>query len=175
MLGLRSAAAVKLERTGVLTVMQQRPLLDRVQESLREMQLDDELVDDEMPFAWRGKAAEAAVDAIVMRDASDDDAVEFAMAAFESEAGGEISPEITRERNAIAPMVRRASPVFRRLGRPIARQHRIEVWLDQIEVPVPFRSMFDTCVAKRNNRRINHFRWKDRYGALNAAVKRRGR
>ena len=40
----RSAAAVKPEREGVLAVMQQQPMLDRVQELIREMQLDDELV-----------------------------------------------------------------------------------------------------------------------------------
>jgi pilus assembly protein CpaE len=44
MRGSRSAAAQKPERAGVLAVMQQQPLLDRVQEIVREMQLDDELV-----------------------------------------------------------------------------------------------------------------------------------
>lgn len=44
MRGSRSAAATKSERAGVLAVMQQQPLLDRVQEIIREMQLDDELV-----------------------------------------------------------------------------------------------------------------------------------
>jgi pilus assembly protein CpaE len=39
----RSASA-KPEREGILAVMQQQPLLDRVQEIVREMQLDDELV-----------------------------------------------------------------------------------------------------------------------------------
>ena len=40
----RSAAAQKPEREGILAVMQQQPLLDRVQEIVREMQLEDELV-----------------------------------------------------------------------------------------------------------------------------------
>jgi pilus assembly protein CpaE len=44
MRGSRSTAAQKSERAGVLAVMQQQPLLDRVQEIVREMQLDDELV-----------------------------------------------------------------------------------------------------------------------------------
>jgi pilus assembly protein CpaE len=44
MRGSRSAAAAKSEREGILAVMQQQPLLDRVQEIVREMQLDDELV-----------------------------------------------------------------------------------------------------------------------------------
>jgi pilus assembly protein CpaE len=40
----RSAAAAKSEREGILAVMQQQPMLDRVQEMIRELQLDDELV-----------------------------------------------------------------------------------------------------------------------------------
>jgi pilus assembly protein CpaE len=40
----RSAAASKPEREGILAVMQQQPMLDRVQELIRELQLDDELV-----------------------------------------------------------------------------------------------------------------------------------
>src|ERR1700751_4542632 len=43
----RSAAAGKPEREGILAVMQQHPMLDRVQELIREMQLDDELVGSE--------------------------------------------------------------------------------------------------------------------------------
>ena len=44
MRGSRSAAAQKSERAGVLAVMQQQPLLERVQEIIRELQLDDELI-----------------------------------------------------------------------------------------------------------------------------------
>ena len=33
-------------------------------------------------------------------------------------------------------MVRRASAEFRRLGTPLTRQHRLEVWVDEIEVPI---------------------------------------
>jgi pilus assembly protein CpaE len=40
----RSAAAAKPEREGILAVIQHQPMLDRVQELIREMQLDDELV-----------------------------------------------------------------------------------------------------------------------------------
>ena len=72
--------------------------------------------DHETPFAWRGKSVEAAVDAIITEGASDNDAIELAMTAFESKAGGEISPGINRERNAIPEMVQRASPIFRKLG-----------------------------------------------------------
>ena len=40
----RSATAAKPAREGILAVMQHQPMLDRVQEMIRELQLDDELV-----------------------------------------------------------------------------------------------------------------------------------
>jgi hypothetical protein len=52
-------------------------------------------------FAWRGRAVEAAVDAIVLDDADDHDAIERAKHPFETEAQGEVSPEIDKERRAI--------------------------------------------------------------------------
>jgi hypothetical protein len=79
---------------------------------------------------------EAAVDAIVLDEISDDEAIERAKHAFETEAQGEISPEIDKQRRAIPKMVRQAAAVFRRLGEPVARQHRVEVWVDGIEVPI---------------------------------------
>jgi hypothetical protein len=33
-------------------------------------------------------------------------------------------------------LVRQASPPFRRLGKPSSRQHKIEFWVDGIEVPI---------------------------------------
>lgn len=87
-------------------------------------------------FAARGKAVEAAVAAIVMENASDDAAIALAMSVFERDAGGEISPEINKERLAIPEMVRRGAPLFRKLGRPVACQWRIEARLEGIEVPI---------------------------------------
>jgi hypothetical protein len=92
--------------------------------------------DDETPFAWRGKAVEAAVDAILINGASDGAAIELATGAFEAAAQGELAPEVNRERNAIPGMVRQAALAFRRLGTPVARQRRIELWLDGIEIPI---------------------------------------
>lgn len=86
-------------------------------------------------YAWRGKAVERAIDAVV-DGVSDDRAIEVGLQAFEEEAGGEITPEIDRERRAIPSMVRQAVPIFRELGTPVVRQRRIEVWIDGIEVPV---------------------------------------
>jgi PD-(D/E)XK nuclease superfamily len=92
--------------------------------------------DTETPFAWRGKAVELAVSAVLFDGASDDEAIELAMVAFEHEAQGEVSPAVSRERAGIPGMVRRAAWVFRKLGKPLAQQHRVEVWIDQIEVPI---------------------------------------
>ena len=91
--------------------------------------------DDASPYAWRGKAVEIAIDSI-LDGASDDQAIEVAMQAFEREAAGEIAPEMDRERHAIPGMVRQAAPIFRELGPPVIRQRRIEVWIDGVEVPV---------------------------------------
>lgn len=91
--------------------------------------------DDATAYAWRGKAIETAVEAVI-DGASDEQAVAVAMEAFEKDAGGEIAPEIDRQRHAIPSMVRQAAPIFRELGTPVARQRRIEVWIDGIEVPV---------------------------------------
>jgi len=92
--------------------------------------------DEAAAYAWRGKAVEAAVDAIVFDGSSDDAAIQLAMAVFEEEARGELSDELNKQRNAIPNMVRRGGAEFRRLGRPVGRQHRVEVWLDGIEVPI---------------------------------------
>ena len=44
MRGLRSAAAPKPDRAGVLAVLQEQPMADRLQGLMHELQLDDELV-----------------------------------------------------------------------------------------------------------------------------------
>jgi PD-(D/E)XK nuclease superfamily protein len=91
--------------------------------------------DDVTAYAWRGKAVETAVEAVI-DGASDEQAVAVAMQAFEKEAGGEIALEIDKERRAIPGMVRQAAPIFRDLGAPLARQYRTETRIDGIEVPI---------------------------------------
>src|ERR1700745_1306186 len=44
MRGLRAAAAPKTDRAGVLAVLQEQPLADRLQGLMHELQLDDELI-----------------------------------------------------------------------------------------------------------------------------------
>jgi hypothetical protein len=92
--------------------------------------------DEAGPYGWRGRAVEAGVDAIVLDDAPDHEAIERAQDVFETEAQGEIAPEIDKERRAIPAMVRHAGEVFRQLGAPEARQHKVEIWLDEIEIPL---------------------------------------
>jgi PD-(D/E)XK nuclease superfamily protein len=92
--------------------------------------------DEAGAFAWRGRAVEQGVDGIILDGISDDEAIERAKHAFETEAQGEISPEIDKQRRAIPKMLRQATAVFRRLGKPVARQHRVEIWVDDIEVPI---------------------------------------
>src|SRR5437763_8712905 len=69
--------------------------------------------DEATAYAWRGKAVEAAVDAILFEGASDETAIQLALAVFETEAQGELSPDLNRERNALPDMVRQAAAVFR--------------------------------------------------------------
>jgi hypothetical protein len=87
-------------------------------------------------YAWRGRAIEAAVDAIVLDGVSDDVAIDRAKQTFELSAQGEITPEINKERQALHNLVKQAGAVFRRVGKPLGRQQKVEVWLDDIEVPV---------------------------------------
>lgn len=87
-------------------------------------------------YAWRGRGVEAAVDAILLDGVPDDVAVERAKRTFELSAQGEITPEITKERQALPDLVRQAAPVFRRLGKPTTLQHKIEFWVDGVEVPI---------------------------------------
>jgi hypothetical protein len=92
--------------------------------------------DEAGAYAWRGRAVEIAIDGIILDGIGDEEAIERARNAFETQAQGEIAPEIDRERRALAGMVRQAAAVFRQLGEPEARQQRVEVWLDGIEVPL---------------------------------------
>jgi hypothetical protein len=92
--------------------------------------------DEANAYAWRGRAVERAIDGIIIDGIADEEAIERAKHAFETEAQGEISPEIDKERRALPGMVRQAAVVFRQLGEPEARQQRVEVWLDGIEVPL---------------------------------------
>lgn len=89
------------------------------------------------PAAWRGSAVESGVDWAVMRP-GDDFSVALAKALdrFETDAQGESSNDVEMERNSIEPMLHQAVSIMKPLGMPIARQVKIEHWIDGIEVPV---------------------------------------
>lgn len=94
-------------------------------------------VQDEMGApVWRGKAVEAGCDAILYKNAPDAEAVAIALAAFEIDAAGEASDQIEKERAAIPGMIAQASKLLRPLGEPVARQFKVEQWIDGIEVPI---------------------------------------
>jgi hypothetical protein len=92
--------------------------------------------DDETAYLWRGRAVETGINAIVFDDAADDVAIEAARHNFELSAQGEISPEIDKNRRAIPEMIRRSGALFRQLGKPVAIQQKVDLWLDGIEIPV---------------------------------------
>jgi hypothetical protein len=94
------------------------------------------IADPSNSFAWRGRAVEAGVDAIIFDGVSDERAIERAKYTFELSAQGEISSETNKDRHAIPEMVRRAGGLFRRLGTPVARQQKVEYWLDDFEIPI---------------------------------------
>lgn len=92
--------------------------------------------DDAGPGAWRGQAVEAAVDLALYKNCSDDDAIDAALQAFEARAGGDLDEKVAKERETLPAFVKQAVKLLRPLGEPVARQFRVEQWLDGIGVPV---------------------------------------
>lgn len=87
-----------------------------------------------MPRAWLGKAVEAGVDWALYEGQAG--AVDAARKQFALDAMGEVSDEIEECRGLIPAMLEQALILMTPLGKPIARQFKIEVYLDGIEVPV---------------------------------------
>lgn len=83
---------------------------------------------------WRGRAVEAGLDSwLYKRDLQD--AQSTALQAFELEAQGEASDEVENERRNVLPMLQQgisAAPE----DTPVARQYRVEMWLDGVEIPL---------------------------------------
>lgn len=83
---------------------------------------------------WRGRAVEAGLDSwLYKRDL--DEAKSAALAAFELDAQGETSDEIDAERDMVIPMLEQGIAVAPD-DIPIARQVKVETWLDGVEVPL---------------------------------------
>lgn len=92
--------------------------------------------DDAGPKAWRGTAVEAAVDLTLYKNCSYDEAVDVALQSFEMSAQGDLDEKVDKERQALPSFVRQAVKLLDSLGEPIARQFRVEQWLDGIDVPI---------------------------------------
>lgn len=88
------------------------------------------------PGAWRGSAVEAGLDAWLYRPGDEAAALTKAQERFELDATGESSDTIDKERDAIAPMFKQAQMGSNGWPVPIARQFRVEHWLDDIEIPI---------------------------------------
>lgn len=91
--------------------------------------------DEVGPGAWRGTAVEAGLDQLLYAREKEV-ALEAALASFDSAAQGEVSEDITKERDAIAPMLAQAWEQVKGLGMPMARQLKVIHTLPGIEIPV---------------------------------------
>ena len=92
--------------------------------------------DEAGPGAWRGTAVEAGVDLVLYKNCPDDEAIDTAMQSFEIKAQGDLDEKVVKERESIPAFVRQAAKLLRPLGEPVARQFKVEHWLDGIDVPV---------------------------------------
>lgn len=89
--------------------------------------------DDVGPRAWLGSAVEAGLDlALYGRDG----ALETARERFDLDAQGEVTDEIEKALADLPGMLEQAILATKDFGQPVARQSRIEHWLDGIEVPI---------------------------------------
>lgn len=92
--------------------------------------------DEAGPAAWRGTAVEAGVDWLVLNEADPANAEAAALANFDLNAQGEISDEIEKERANVPLILKAASPAMLAHGKPLARQVKVETYLDGISIPV---------------------------------------
>jgi PD-(D/E)XK nuclease superfamily len=87
--------------------------------------------------AWRGTAVEQAVDRLLYEaTCTEEQAIALALQNFEINAQGDLSEETDKERKVIPDIVKQAAQIMRPFGIPVARQFKIEHFLDGIEVPV---------------------------------------
>lgn len=92
--------------------------------------------DDAGPRAWLGSAVEAGVDWALFNPKEADGALAKARQRFELDAQGDLSDDVEKARSEIAPILENALAEIAPLGRPSARQFRVEHWIDGIEIPV---------------------------------------
>lgn len=91
--------------------------------------------DDAGPAAWRGKAVEDAMSAL-LHGCPLEQAHEIARTTFDANAAGEISEAIDKQRALLAPMVRQVSVVLTgQVVELVGTQIKIEHWMDGIDIP----------------------------------------
>jgi pilus assembly protein CpaE len=86
----RSAAAAKPTREGILAVMQHQTMLDRVQEMIRELQLDDELVVTDTLDAALRRIRSGSVPRVLLLDLAEASAPISEVSSVRSIGGAEL-------------------------------------------------------------------------------------
>lgn len=91
--------------------------------------------DDAGPAAWRGKAVEDALSAL-LHNCPIEQANDIARTTFDANAAGEIADDIEKQRGLLVPMVRQASIALTgQVIELVGTQIKIEYWMDGIEIP----------------------------------------
>lgn len=124
------------ERHGITHLSASSINLYRAEPALWIMRYLYRVSDDVGPGAWRGSAVEAAIDLTLYKNCPDEEAIDAALQSFEMNAQGDLDEKVAKERDALPGFVRQATKLLRPLGEPVARQFRVEQWLDGIGVPV---------------------------------------
>ncbi len=91
--------------------------------------------DDAGPAAKRGTAVEAGLD-VFLYERNQEKARAAALDNFALNTHGVADADYEKERNVIVPMLDNAMHALQNMGIPVARQVKIEHWLDNISVPI---------------------------------------
>lgn len=86
--------------------------------------------------AWRGSAIEAGLDLVLLKKASDEEALAAAMERFEQDAQGDLDDGVEKERQALPAYFANLLPFARSLPVPLARQVRVECRIDGVPMPI---------------------------------------
>lgn len=93
--------------------------------------------EDAGPAAWRGSAVEGGFTRWLYEpNCTENDCLGTAHATFMASCQGELSDEIDAERANIGPMLTQAITTFPNRTTPIAKQLRVETWLDGLAIPL---------------------------------------
>jgi PD-(D/E)XK nuclease superfamily len=99
----------------------------------------DRFKDEVGPSAWRGHAVEAGVDLYLMTQPPKRNlsaCIEAAGIRYELDAQGDLADDVEKERKNVTLILQQAIEALGDTPVPDARQVKIELWFDGIEVPV---------------------------------------